>query len=109
VAQPLVAGVAANKGRKRWTLSSLPLSRKERASQSRVGRALAPGDEQEHSVRLPLLREGAVSVHRFERPLAAEMDDEEQAAGRPGPARRDGSDAWNVMKEGAPKAGLPAD
>jgi hypothetical protein len=28
------------------------------------------------------------------RPLAAELDDEEQAGGHAGPAKRDGSDAW---------------
>ena len=36
-------------------------------------------DEEERSVRLLLLGKAAVLAHRFERPLAAEMDDEEQS------------------------------
>jgi hypothetical protein len=49
-------------------------------------------DEQERRVRLLLLGKGAVLVHRFERPLAAEMDEVQQrddAIGRvPGTAAR---------------------
>ena len=41
--------------------------------------APAPDDEQERSVRLLLLGEGAVLAHRFDRPLAAEMDDDQQS------------------------------
>jgi hypothetical protein len=37
-------------------------------------------DDQERTGRLLLLREGAVLAHRLERPLAAGLDDEEQAA-----------------------------
>jgi hypothetical protein len=51
-------------------------------------------DAQERRVRLLLLGKGAVLADRPSARFAAEMDDEEQAAGRPGPARRDGSDAW---------------
>ena len=35
-------------------------------------------DEQERRVRLLLLGKGAVLAHRFERPLAAELDEYEQ-------------------------------
>jgi hypothetical protein len=35
-------------------------------------------DQQARRVRLPLLGKGAVSAHRFEHPLAAEMDESEQ-------------------------------
>ena len=38
----------------------------------------AQDDEEERSVRLLLLGKAAVLAHRFERPLAAEMDDSEQ-------------------------------
>jgi hypothetical protein len=36
-------------------------------------------DERERRVTLLLLGKGAVLAHRFERPLAAEMDDDQQS------------------------------
>ena len=49
----------------------------------RGGCAEAPGldDDQERRVRLLLLGKGADLAHRFERPLAAELDESEQSAG----------------------------
>jgi hypothetical protein len=39
---------------------------------------LAKDDDQERRVRLVLLGKGAVLAHRFERPLAAELDEKRQ-------------------------------
>ena len=36
-------------------------------------------DEQDRQVRLLLLGKGAALAHRFERPFAAEMDDDQQS------------------------------
>jgi hypothetical protein len=41
--------------------------------------ALASDDEHERRVRLLLLSKAAVLAHRFDRPLAAEMDDDQQS------------------------------
>jgi hypothetical protein len=41
-----------------------------------------PDDDQERSGRLLLLGKGAVSAHRFDCPLAAEMDESRQCHGR---------------------------
>jgi hypothetical protein len=40
---------------------------------------LVPDDEHERRVRLLLLSKAAVLAHRFDRPLAAEMDDDQQS------------------------------
>ena len=41
--------------------------------------ALDSDDEEERRARLLLLGKGAVLAHRIERPLAAEMDDDQQS------------------------------
>jgi hypothetical protein len=44
-----------------------------------AGEKPAGDDEQARRVRLPLLGKGAVVAHRFDQPLAAEMDDDQQS------------------------------
>jgi hypothetical protein len=49
---------------------------------ARVPFAPEMDDDQERRVRLLLLGKGAVLAHRFERPLAAELDDQQHSACR---------------------------
>jgi hypothetical protein len=44
-----------------------------------AGLAPASDEEQERTVGLLLLGKGAVFAHRFDRPLAVEMDDSQQS------------------------------
>jgi hypothetical protein len=51
----------------------------KRTSSSSGRLTLASDDDQERRVRLLLLGKAAVLAHRFERPLAVEMDDDRQS------------------------------
>ena len=66
------------------TLISLPrgallLSRAQASVSELALRTLGEDEGQEPRVGLLLLGEGAVLAHRFDRPLAAEMDDDQQS------------------------------
>jgi hypothetical protein len=51
---------------------------------ARLQRTPAPDEEQERTVGLLLLGKGAVLAHGFDRPLTAEMDDNQQSDAGPG-------------------------
>ena len=74
---------SGDRARRRRVLASIAASAFSRvASAAAVRGAVAADDEEERRVRLLLLGKAAVLAHRFERPLAAEMDEYEQRSTR---------------------------
>jgi hypothetical protein len=72
---------AMNQTRRRYRLNGRPAFAFTPESRRLGPRAQAPAsdDEEERRARLLLLGKAAVLAHRFERPLAAEMDDDQQS------------------------------
>jgi hypothetical protein len=73
----------------------------------RPDETLARDDDQERKLRLLLLGKGAVLAHRFERPLAAEMDESEQGLDRLG-RRRGPAPIRALGKCGSPTGPRPS-
>ena len=63
----------------------------------RILQTPAADDQQTRKVRLLLPAKGVVSAHRLERPLTAELDDEEQSARHGSALAADRSRAWNSI------------